>query len=213
MGSMSQQILAMHKQQSHDSLMNWISSGSDYLLDRRHIVPQAMGDVVEVGICEGQNLPYYKASEIKSFIGVDQNPKTDRIELAARDVPFAVEVLIEDVEALSLADESADCVVSTYTLSAVKNPTLAISEIRRILRPGGVLLFCEQGRHPREHFGRLQDKFSPLWQRLNRGVSINRNIFRLIAGSGFRLEFFETDRLPLKPMILGYHYAGIAIKY
>ncbi len=184
----------------------------NFLLGRQHILPQASGDIMEIGVRRGRNLPYYKSQKVRSFIGVDHSPNVRQICQMAEKVNFPVEVVTSMPDALSLPSESMDCVVSTYTLCSVNHPQQVISEIWRVLRPGGMLLFCEQGRHPSRHVAFLQDKLTPLWRRFSFGRSLNRNMFRLISAAGFKMDFFEMDRLPLKPLILGYHYAGIAVK-
>ena len=183
-----------------------------FLLGREHILPRAAGDVMELGVGNGYNLQYYKPKNVRTLVGVDPCPKLKKIHLRARRVGFPVEVVAGDPHALSLPSESMDCVVSTYTLSGVRHPTEVMGEIWRVLKPGGLLLFCEQGRHPSRHVAYLQDKISPLWRRLSFGRTLNLNMFRLILGAGFKMDFFEMDRLPFKPNILGYHYAGIAVK-
>ncbi|GAA6210997.1 hypothetical protein NBRC116602_07370 [Hyphomicrobiales bacterium 4NK60-0047b] len=184
----------------------------NFLLGRQHILPQASGDIMEIGVRRGRNLPYYKSDKVRSYIGVDHSPNVRKICHMARKVNFPVEVVTSMPDALSLPSESMDCVVSTYTLCSVKHPQKVMSEIWRVLRPGGMLLFCEEGRHPSRHVAFLQDKLTPLWRRFSFGRSLNRNMFRLISGAGFKMDFFEMDRPPLKPLILGYHYAGIAVK-
>ncbi len=184
----------------------------NFLLGRQHILPQASGDILELGVRRGRNLPFYKPQKVRSFVGVDHSPNVRQICQMARKVNFPVEVVASMPDALSLPSESMDCVVSTYTLCSVKHPQKVMSEIWRVLRPGGMLLFCEEGRHPSRHVAFLQDKLTPLWRRFSFGRSLNRNMFRLISGAGFKMDFFEMDRPPLKPPILGYHYAGIAVK-
>lgn len=176
------------------------------------IVPQAVGNVMEIGIGAGSNLPFYKGGQINSLIGIDQQPRLASIEQWSRKVSFSVDVLINDIEEMSVPSESMDSVVSTFTLCAVNNPLKAMMEIRRVLKPGGLLIFCEPGRHPSPQIAWLQDRFTPLWQRISRGCRLNRNMFRLIVGAGFQFNLYETDNLPFQPFGLGYQYAGVAVK-
>lgn len=194
------------------SFLHDVLNPGNILLGRQHILPRATGDVMEIGVRRGRNLPFYKSQSVRSYIGVDHSPNVRQISQMAERVDFPVEVIASMPDALSLPSNSMDCVVSTYTLCSVKNPQKVMSEIRRVLRPGGHLLFCEQGRHPSRHVAFMQDKLTPLWRRIAFGRSLNRNMFRLISGAGFKMDFFEMDRFPLKPLILGYHYAGVAVK-
>lgn len=182
------------------------------ILRVKDIVPQATGNVMEIGIGTGCNLPFYKEGEIKSLIGIDQQPRFSSIEQRSRKVSFSVDVLVNDIEEMSVPSESMDSVVSTFTLCAVNNPLKAMMEIRRVLKPGGLLIFCEPGRHPSPQIAWLQDRFTPFWQRISRGCRLNRNMFRLIVGAGFQLNLYETDNLPFQPFGLGYQYAGVAVK-
>lgn len=183
-----------------------------FLLGRQHILPQASGDVLELQVGCGRNLQYYKPDNVRTLVGVDSSPRLRQFNQRAEAVDFPVEVVAAQLHALSIPNESMDCVVSTYTLSGVDSPYKVMDEIWRVLKPGGLLLFCEQGRHPSRHVAYMQDKITPLWRRLFFGRALNLNMFRLISGSGFKMDFFEMDRLPFKPTILGYHYAGIAVK-
>lgn len=183
-----------------------------FLLSARHILPQASGDVLELQVGGGRNLQYYKPHHVRTLVGVDVNPRVRQFNQRAEAVEFPVEIVAAQPHALSLPNESVDCVVSTYTLSGVQYPNKVMSEIWRVLKPGGLLLFCEQGRHPSRHVAYLQDKITPFWRRLSFGRALNLNMFRLISGAGFKIDLFEMDRLPFKPTILGYHYAGVAVK-
>lgn len=183
-----------------------------FLLGRQHILPQASGDVLELQIGDGRNLQYYKPRNVRTLVGVDSSPRLQQFNQRAEAVDFPVEMVAAQPHALSLPDESMDCVVSTYTLSGAQYPNKVMDEVWRVLKPGGQLLFCEQGRHPSRHVAYVQDKITPFWRKFFFGRALNLNMFRLISGAGFKIDFFEMDRLPFKPTILGYHYAGIAVK-
>jgi ubiquinone/menaquinone biosynthesis C-methylase UbiE len=99
-------------------------------------------------------------------------------------------------EALPLADKSIDTVVTTWTLCTIPDVSRALAEARRVLRPGGALLFVEHGRAPEPGVARWQDRLDPLWSRLAGGCHLNRAIDVLIQSAGFRLDQFETSRVP-----------------
>lgn len=178
---------------------------------RRRIVPQAHGVVVEVGIGSGLNLPHYDSTRVTRLIGVDPDEvllKIGRRRLAAS--PFEVEILQESAERLPLESDSADTVLATYTFCTIADVDAALAEIRRVLKPGGRLLFSEHGRSHHPMTARWQDRLTPLWSRLAGGCRLNRNVSRLIANAGFRLESVDNFTLPFTPGVLGFQYLGSA---
>ena len=181
-------------------------------IDRRHIVPQAYGDVIEIGVHKGDNFPLYKTAQMSSLLGVD--PLADEVLLSqrAQNLEFPVEVMRAPFEASNLPDEHFDCAVSTHTLCSARDPIAVLFEVYRILKPGGRLLFYEKGRHPNTFLAKCQDFITPLWQGLGQGCQLNRNIFRLIKRAGFHVDFLETGTEFLQPRLVGYIYSGVAIK-
>ena len=111
---------------------------------RRRIVPRARGIVIEVGFGSGLNLPYYDPRHVDLLIGVE--PDEAMIELAQDEIDrmaFPAELRQGVGEKLPLKDAIADTVVVTYAFCTIAEPAKALDEIRRVLKPGGQLLFCE----------------------------------------------------------------------
>ena len=123
---------------------------------------------------------------------------------------FPVELSEGRAEDIPLDDRAVDHVVMTWTLCSVADPTQALAEVRRVLRPGGSLLFIEHGRAPEPGLQRWQDRLTPLWRRLAGGCHLNRPIDRLIEASGLRLAELETGYLVQGPRVATYHYRGRA---
>ena len=175
---------------------------------RALVVPRAHGCVLEVGIGSGLNLPYYR--NVQRLEGVD--PSTELLALAQRrsaDALFEVELLPYAAESLPLADASFDCVVTTFTLCSVGDPLQAMREARRVLKPGGTLLFAEHGLAPDENVRRWQRRLNPTWRRLAGGCNLDRRIDDIISGAGFALG--AVDRGYARgPRPLGYIYCGEA---
>jgi ubiquinone/menaquinone biosynthesis C-methylase UbiE len=150
---------------------------------RRRVIGAAEGRVLEVGIGSGLNLPLYGPS-VRTVIGLDPSPE---LLLMARDraatalVP--VELLEGSAETVPLDDASIDTVITTWTLCTIPDAPRALSELRRVLRPGGALLFVEHGRAPEPGVARWQDRLDPMWRRLAGGCHLNRKIDDLISGS------------------------------
>jgi ubiquinone/menaquinone biosynthesis C-methylase UbiE len=152
--------------------------------------------VLEVGIGSGLNLPLYGPS-VRSVIGLDPSPELLRM---ARDraaaAPVPVELLEGSAETVPLDDASIDTVVTTWTLCTIPDAPRALSELRRVLRPGGALLFVEHGRAPEPGVARWQDRLDPMWRRLAGGCHLNRKIDDLISGAGFQIDALTNARLP-----------------
>lgn len=178
---------------------------------RAKVVSQACGIVVEVGFGSGLNLPFYDPARTQRLIAVEPDP--DMLRLAMRQ---AADVELEIVEAyaenLPLSDGMADTVVVTYSLCTIPDPKAALAEIRRVLKPGGHLLFIEHGRAETQLLSRLQNRLDGLWSRLAGGCHLTRDPTQLIAEAGFAIQHLERRRFPLRLWQLGLHTAGDAIQ-
>lgn len=175
---------------------------------RPRIPARARGRVLEVGIGSGLNLPHYPGT-VERVFGLEPSAAL-RAEAAglAREAPFPVELLAAGAEQIPLPDQSIDCVVSTWTLCSIPELDRSLAEVRRVLRPGGELLFLEHGRAPDAGVAAWQDRLAPLLRGLA-GCNPNRQIDAAIAAAGFR--FVDIERTYLKgPRFLSYHFWGCA---
>jgi ubiquinone/menaquinone biosynthesis C-methylase UbiE len=132
---------------------------------RRWVCSQASGDVLEIGIGTGQNLPYYPDNV--RLTGVDLTPamlNVARRRAAARQ-GRAVDLRVGDAQSLAFPDESFDTVVATLMLSAVPDIRRAVAEVRRILRPGGRLLLLDFVRSPLRPVRLIQRVLDPMFVR------------------------------------------------
>jgi len=164
---------------------------------REKVVPRAHGRVLEVGIGSGLNLPFYDSTKVSKVWGLDPSPEMTRMaERSARALPFEVEFIGLPGDEIPLEDESIDTVVVTYTLCTIPETTPALEQMKRVLRPGGELIFCEHGAAPDESVRRWQDRLNPIWKRLGGGCNLNRPIPALIEAGGFRIRSLETLYLP-----------------
>lgn len=163
---------------------------------RRRVIGAAEGRVLEIGIGSGLNLPLYGPA-VRSVIGIEPSPELLRMarsRAGAAAVP--VELLKASAETLPLERASIDTVVTTWTLCTIPDAQAALAEARRVLKPGGMLLFVEHGRAPEPGVARWQDRLDPLWRRVAGGCHLNRKIDALITGSGFAIEAMANTRLP-----------------
>lgn len=178
---------------------------------RERVVPLATGRVLEVGIGSGHNLAFYDPKNIECVIGID--PSAEMLTMArarSQNLAFDVELLQIGSEQIPLDDNSVDTVLLTYTMCTIPDIASALTQMRRVLKPGGDLIFCEHGRAPDANIQRWQNRINPLWKRCFGGCNINRNIPVLLRESGFRINRIEQTYLPETPRIAGYRYLGTA---
>lgn len=176
---------------------------------RQRIAGAATGRVLEIGIGPALNLPFY-GPDVSSVAGIDPSPAL--LAMAGsrrRGISFPVELLEGSAEALPLDAASVDSVVTTWTLCSVPDPARALREVRRVLRPGGKLLFVEHGRAPEPGTSRWQDRITPVWKHVAGGCHLNRKMDALILAAGFRMEHMEAGYMR-GPKVMTFMYSGQA---
>lgn len=168
---------------------------------RERTISAAEGTVLEIGIGSGLNLPFY-GGRVKEIIGLEPAPRL--LSMArdqARRVSLPVKFIEGSAEAIPLEGNSIDTVVTTWTLCTIPAVTQAIAEMRRVLKPGGELLFVEHGLAPDANIRKWQDRLTPAWKRIGGGCHLNRAIRSLIEENGFNITQLETGYMQgPKPM-------------
>lgn len=177
---------------------------------RAEWIPSASGDVLEVGIGSGLNLPFY-TDRVRRVYGLDPSPELLRIaQTRAAHQPLQVEFMPQPVEsAIPLPHESIDTVVLTWTLCSVGHPRLALDEIRRVLKPDGRVVFIEHGSAPESHVRAVQHWATPVWKRLAGGCHLDRQVNTILEEAGYDLVDSEAGYLG-GPRPVMYTYRGIA---
>jgi len=177
---------------------------------RAATVRAARGRVLELGIGSGLNFPFY-GREVTEVVGVDPSAALlDRAAAAGGWMPFKIRLLCQSAEHLPFPDGAFDTVVSTWTLCSIPDPLAALSEARRVLEPGGRLLFIEHGAAPAPGVHRWQQRLTPLWRRCAGGCHLDRHPDQLLLAAGFDLERLETGYLMDGPRLVTFHYRGSA---
>ncbi len=178
---------------------------------RAKIVPEAEGRVLEVGMGSGLNLSFYDPDKVELVFGLEPSEGMRRkAQSNLAKSPVKVEWLDLPGEEVPLDDDSVDTVVLTYTLCTVPDYRAALSQMRRVLRPHGRLLFCEHGEAPDESVRRWQARVNPLWKKIAGGCNLNRPIPACLEEAGFRIEQLDTMYLPRTPRIAAFNYWGRA---
>jgi len=175
---------------------------------RARLLPAAAGRVLEVGIGSAHNLPFYGPS-VSEVTGVDPSPEL--LAIARRRHRGGVPLILVEggAESLPFEDARFDTAVSTWSLCSMADLAVALAEVRRVLKPGGMFLFVEHGRAPDAAIARWQARLDPLWTRIAGGCHLDRAIDRAIVAAGFRVERLETGYMAV-PRVLGFTYEGVA---
>ena len=198
------------------SFLNCACGAKPILYQRGKVVPLAEGLVLEVGIGSGLNIPFYDAAKVNKVIGLDPSPELNEmaekvVAKTAAENGLDVEIILGSAEDMPFPDDHFDSVVITYTLCTIPDAEAANLEIRRVLKPGGKLIFCEHGLAPDVGVAKWQGRIDPIWGKIAGGCHLNRDIPELITGAGFTIETLEQMYLPSSPKFAGYNYWGVAV--
>jgi ubiquinone/menaquinone biosynthesis C-methylase UbiE len=189
-------------------------SAKQIMHQRKKVVSLAKGRVLEIGIGSGLNLPLYDPIKVEFVWGLDPSAQLRAMaKRRASKVQFKVEFIGLSGEEIPLDSNSADTVLVTYTLCTIPDVLLALDGMRRVLRRGGELIFCEHGLAPDEDVRRWQDRITPnpIWKRFGGGCHLNRPIPSLIGKGGFKINNMETMYIPgWKPA--SFNYWGSAVQ-
>lgn len=192
-------------------LVNFAMDNKDAARCRSGIVPQARGRVVEIGIGSGLNLSFY-SDQVTEVSGVD--PSRELLEMARQrtnSVSFPVELINASAEELPLESDSADTVLMTWTLCSIPDPARALSEVRRVLKSSGDLIFVEHGLAPEPNIRKWQNRINRPWQAVTGGCNLNRQMDQLISSAGLKIQRLDTSYLP-GPKMFTFTYKGSARK-
>jgi ubiquinone/menaquinone biosynthesis C-methylase UbiE len=175
---------------------------------RAGIVGQADGAVLEIGGGTGANLPYYGADVQTLTITEPAEPMARRLEGKLGGHSLPAQVVRAPAEQLPFEDGRFDTAVSTLVLCTVDDQDRALSELRRVLKPGGRLLFIEHVRADAPGLARWQDRVNPVHRVIGCGCNCNRNTLERVQAAGFKVAQVAHDRLHkappwVRPLIVG----------
>jgi ubiquinone/menaquinone biosynthesis C-methylase UbiE len=176
---------------------------------RERVVSAAEGRVLEIGVGSGLNFGFYRPG-VHEILALEPDPKLLHMAGAKTGaVPEPVSFIEGSAEAIPLDDTSIDTAVTTWTLCTIPDALRALEEVRRVLRPGGRLLFVEHGLAPEWNVQRWQHRLTPLWSKISGGCHLDRPIADLIASAGFRIETLDTGYAP-GPKMMAFMSEGSA---
>lgn len=182
---------------------------SPIMRQREKVVPLAEGRVLELGIGSGLNLAYYDPQRVRGVWGVDPSAELrGKAAERAAACPVAVELVGLSGGEIQMDDDSFDTVVMTYTLCSIDDKAGALAQMRRVLKPGGRVLFVEHGRAPDAAVARLQGRLNPVWSRLGGGCQLDVAVPDVLTEHGFTAQV-ETAYLP-GPRFANFNYWGVA---
>ncbi len=180
---------------------------------REKVVPLASGKVFEIGCGGGINQQFYDMSRVTSFSGMDPSAKgLDYTREAVAKKGWQADVRQGFGEAIPFGDDSFDTVVCTFTLCSVCDSAQTLRELRRILKPGGRLLYAEHGRAPDAGVQKWQDRIEPLWKKLAGGCHLTRPVSSAVADQGFAMNVLGQRYAPRMPRFAGWMEWGEAVK-
>jgi SAM-dependent methyltransferase len=179
----------------------WIGERAGMRRYRQDLLIRARGRTLEIGSGTGLNLAHYP-DDVDDLVLAEPDPSMrKRLQTAVRRSEHKARVIDTHAEELPFADTSIDTVVSTLVLCTVNAPDLALSEIARVLRPDGQLLFIEHVRSDSATLARWQDRLARPWQRFAEGCRCNRATLELMEACGFQLEARPAAWRAMPPII------------
>jgi SAM-dependent methyltransferase len=178
---------------------------------RARLIPQATGIVLEIGAGSGINFAYYDPLKVTKLFALE--PNAGMRQLAERRRPSALKIEYLDLpgERIPLEDASVDTAVSTFTLCTIPAVQDAIHELRRVLRPGGQLVYFELGVSSDPGVRRWQERWEPLHRRAFAGLYLTRDIPALLAAGGFEVRQVESGYLAQFPKSWTHCFWGTAV--
>jgi SAM-dependent methyltransferase len=177
---------------------------------RARLLSEASGHTLEIGAGTGLNLAHYPEA-VTRLVLAEPEPhmaKRLRVRLEAEPPTPPVEVVTAAAEDLPFEDAGFQTVVSTLVLCTVEDPVRAVAEARRVLEPGGALLFIEHVRSERPGLARWQDRLERPWGWVAAGCHPNRATGETLASAGFWIERLDRGTLrgappPVRPLVSG----------
>jgi SAM-dependent methyltransferase len=192
-------------------LVNFACGSPAIRRERLKALPEAEGVVLEIGAGGGRNFPLYDQTRIARLYALEPSAAMRRLAQKRADA-FGppLEWLSLEAEEIPLAEKSVDTVVLTFTLCTISDAGRALAGMKRVLKPGGKLVFLEHGAAPDPKVRLLQERLNPLWGALGGGCRLTREPTVLIRDAGFKTAHVESYYAQGSPRFAGYLSRGVA---
>ena len=203
--------MGFYAQKVFPYLLDWMMSDATFAHYRQQVLANVQGDVLEIGFGTGLNLPYYP-DRVAKITTVDANAGVNALaQKRIRASTIAIDNRVLNGEHLPMTDNTFDSVVSTWTLCSIANVEQALSEIHRVLKPGGRFFFIEHGLSDDPQVQRWQNRLNPLQKVIADGCHLNRNMQQLVQQqfASVDLKKFNAENMS---RVFGYLYQGVATK-
>lgn len=179
--------------------------------ERRKALSPAYGKTLEIGYGTGLNFQYYPSTVTSLSVIDSEQMLRKRVDHRIASSSIPIEVKRHDaMQRLPFESSTFDSVVTTLTLCSIDNPSLALEEIGRVLKPGGIYIFFEHGRSDDLNVARRQDRFNPVQRVVGAGCNLNRRMDTLIESGGLEIVSLERFLMPGLPALVGEMYRGTA---
>ncbi|HQG38247.1 MAG TPA: class I SAM-dependent methyltransferase [Chitinophagales bacterium] len=179
------------------SLINLTCKTSSLTKQREKVIPFATGNILEIGVGTGLNLPFYNSRNILKLTAIDPYEETwQKREIDSSKLDYKFEFVKASAEELPFKNNTFDTIVITYSLCTIPDVDKALREMSRVLKQDGTLIFCEHGVAPDKKVSATQDFINPIWKPLSGGCNLNRNIPELIEKNGFTIQDLKSMYIP-----------------
>lgn len=193
-------------------LMNWVMAGEEFRRLRMELLAQVHGEVLELGIGTGLNLPHYPKTVTQLHAVDPANPLPKIVTERTTSQSFPIRIQHVTAESLPYDDRSFDFAVSTWTLCTIPDAVKALREVGRVLKPDGMFLFLEHGRSENKSVAAWQDRLNPIQHIIGCGCNLNRRIDQLIIQASLKIMTLDRFHMQRVPRLAGAMYKGQATR-
>lgn len=191
-------------------LVDFACGAKPIAYQRRKLIPQAEGVVLEIGAGGGRNFALYDRTKVSQLIALEPDAEMVKRGRARAPDGLPIEWIERGAEAAGLAPQSIDTIVTTYTLCTIPDAVGALAALRSALKPDGRLLFCEHGLAPDADVTKWQRRIEPVWKPIAGGCHLTRDVDALLASAGWKTGAREAMYLPGTPRFAGFNVWGDA---